>query len=386
MVTTTSPRWRQRWRAPLLQQRRDDGGRIADLRVVAEAGARARGDLAPCLASLDGTVRDLRRFRLYLDLHVLDHHDGRLLLKPRLYNMLYVYHMTVRQRLAFVEVRWPDGEVFKDHMVGFLLDGGDVVFVRKPTRDLLPVDLDHCRYYSAATKEWRVVKPRCRDADAARYRQCRYNIVCTERAGDVVYTLCSHCPAERCRSLVALDTRTMERSVVELPRYLRPPEVFDKNRSFTIMEMARDAGGIGLVAVHDRSLILRVWLWHGGSGDGEDDWTLHRKVMLRELARQITGQHQVYLVGTKVVAARRGVLHLRMETVSPPAVAVEQQTVTFFASLELESMSFSNVQEEEGVEEEGVVKPDKLFLYTVPWRWRPPFLPPDHEEHNNNAA
>uniref|UniRef100_A0A0D3H4Q8 MBD domain-containing protein n=1 Tax=Oryza barthii TaxID=65489 RepID=A0A0D3H4Q8_9ORYZ len=90
--------------------------------------------------------------------------------------------------------------------------------------DVRKAKLDQRPY--ATTKEWQVVQP----------RHQRHQV----HAGDVVYTLSSHYPQPG-------GARHEDDGTI--------PQVYNKERSFKAMEMA---GVIGLFAIDDRRLILRV--------------------------------------------------------------------------------------------------------------------------------
>lgn len=262
-------------------------------------------------------------------------------------------------------------------MTGFLLDSGSIVFVGKnaPPRDHRPPRCasDHSCLYSAANGAWQVLLPPCRDADAARYAACRHDVAWSQCAGEMVYSQCSGGQVGRC--LVALDTRTMSRSIVTLPRYLQRIPLGKPVRNFTIMDLG-DRGNIGLVAADEAKFVLRVWLRREEADDtaanGEaTEWTMYRKVVLQGLAHRVAHRYAVHMNALQVVAAYSGTVHLRF------VAAAEEQgegTFCFFASLNLSSMDFSNVQSETVHEE------DRFYLFTLPWR--PPFIPPPGDEEN----
>ncbi|CAN6223979.1 unnamed protein product [Urochloa humidicola] len=345
------------------------GGGVWDLRVLRDAGAGSRPDLAPALRAADGAVLGLSRLRRYQDLQILDYRDGRLILKPRKYNHLFLHDLLTGRD---VELRWPPRNVFSN-MSGFLLDGGNIVFVckNKPSdnrQDPPRCERDYSCFYSASTGEWQVVQPPCRAADAARYAACRHDVAWSQCAGEVIYSRCSGINVGRC--LVALDTRTMSRSVVTLPRYLQriPLPSGKPARDFTLMEMD-SRGNIGLVATNEPMFVLRVWLRRE---EGEE-WMLYRKVVLLGLAHRVAERYAVHMNALQVVAAYSGTVHLRLV-----ATAGEQRggNLCFFASLNLASMEFSNVQSEM------VCEDDKFYPFTLPWR--PPFLPPPGDEEADN--
>lgn len=193
----TSPAFLRRFRfrrrhlgSPFLGLLHSAGG-IWDLR---DAGARSRPDIAAPLRAVDGAVHGLTRFRRYQDLQILDYRDGRFLLKPRKYNHLFLYNLLTG---GHAELKWPLPHVFSD-MTGFLLDGGNVVFVCKNEPSDNPnipprCERDHSCLYSAGTGEWQLLQPSCRDADAARYTVvCRHDVAWSQCAGEVIYSWCSH--------------------------------------------------------------------------------------------------------------------------------------------------------------------------------------------------
>ncbi|XP_072148278.1 uncharacterized protein [Setaria viridis] len=392
----TSPAFLRRFRfrrrhlgSPFLGLLHSAGG-IWDLRVLRDAGARSRPDIAAPLRAVDGAVHGLTRFRRYQDLQILDYRDGRFLLKPRKYNHLFLYDLLTG---GHAELKWPLPHVFSD-MTGFLLDGGNVVFVCKNEPSDNPnipprCERDHSCLYSAGTGEWQLLQPPCRDADAARYAVCRHDVAWSQCAGEVIYSRCSHHDVGRC--LVALDTRTMSRSIVTLPRYLQripcPWMKTKSQRDFTLMEMD-DRGNIGLVAADERKFVLRVWLRREEGGNTSatcqgEEWTLYRKVMLQGLAHQVAERYAVHLNALQVVAAYSGTVHLRMVVEDEeqaegsfcffPAKEQVKDRLCFFASLNLACMEFSNVQSET------VCEQDRFYPLTLPWR--APFLPPPEFWH-----
>ncbi|RLN34217.1 uncharacterized protein C2845_PM03G29390 [Panicum miliaceum] len=389
----TSPAFLRRFHrrhhdAPFLGLLHSTGG-VWDLRVLRDAGTRSRPDLAAPLRALDGAVHVLRRFRRYQDLQILDHRGGQLLLKPRKYNHLFLYDLLTGRH---AELKWPPSEVFSN-MTGFLLDGGNIVFVcknePKANAHVRPrCASDHSFFYSACTGEWQLVQPPCRDANAARYAACRHRPhdgAWSQCIGEVVYSWCSSHVAGPC--LVALDTRTMSRSIVTLPRYLQRIPWKKPPRNFTLMEMD-DRGNIGLVAADESKFILRVWLRHeegddtAATGEGKE-WMLFRKVVLQGLANRVAEHYDVHLNALQVVTAYSGTVHLRLVSVPEKQgkhsyffAAKEQEqgdgSFCFFASLNLASMEFSNEQSET------VRKEDRFYPFTL---CRPPFLlPPGDDE------
>ncbi|CAL5080670.1 unnamed protein product [Urochloa decumbens] len=369
----TSPAFLRRFHrrhpgAPFLGLIHSAGG-VWDLRLLRDAGTRSRPDLGASLRAVDAAVLALSRLRRYQDLQILDYRGGLLVLKPRKYNHLFLHDLLTGRH---VELRWPLPHVFSN-MSGFLLDGGNIVFVceNEPgnNRQVPPrCESDYSCVYSASTGEWQLVQPSCRAADTARYAACRHDVAWSQRAGEVVYSRCSGRDVGRC--LVALDTRTMSRSIVTLPSYLQrvhfpwgKPE-----RDFTLMEMD-DRGNIGLVAADEANFVLRVWLRR----EEGDEWTLYRKVVLLGLAHRVAERYDVHMNSLQVVAAYSGTVHLRL------VAAAEEQckgSLCFFASLNLASMEFSNVQSETVCEE------DRFYPFTLPWR--PPFLPPPGDEEADN--
>ncbi|CAN6204073.1 unnamed protein product [Urochloa humidicola] len=365
----TSPAFLRRFRrrypdAPFLGLLHSAGG-VWDLRLLRDAGARSRPDLAASLRAVDAAVLGLSRLRRYQDLQILDYRGGQLLLKPRKYNHLFLHDLLTGRH---VELRWPLPHVFSN-MSGFLLDGDNIVFVcenEPASNSHVPprCQSDYSCFYSAGTGEWQVVRPPCRAADAARYAACRHDVAWSQRAGEVVYSRCSGRDVGRC--LVALDTRTMSRSIMTLPRYLQRVPWTKPARDFTLMEMD-GRGSIGLVAADEPMFVLRVWLRHE---EGEE-WRLYRKVVLLGLAHRVAERYAVHMKALQVVAAYSGTVHLRLV-----AAAEVQGSLCFFASLNLASMEFSNVQSETVREE------DRFYPFTLPWR--PPFLPPPGDEEAEN--
>ncbi|RLN22915.1 uncharacterized protein C2845_PM07G12560 [Panicum miliaceum] len=336
-----------------------------------------------CLAVASAVCKRLRRFRHYQDLQILDHRGGQLLLKPRKYNHLFLYNLLTGQH---AKLKWPPGEVFSN-MTGFLLDGGNIVFVcknePKANAHVRPRRAsDHSVLYSACTGEWQPVQPSCRDTDAARYATCRHmlhDVTWSQCVGEVVYSRYSSHVVGPC--LVALDTRTMSRSIVTLPRYLQRIPWKKPPRNFTLME-TDDRGNIGLVAANEFMFILRVWLRHeegddtAATGEGKE-WMLFRKVVLLGLANRVAEHYDVHLNALQVVTAYSGTVHLRLVVVPEKQgkhcfffAAKEQEqgegSFYFFASLNLASMEFSNEQSET------VCKEDRFYPFTL---CCPPFLP-----------
>lgn len=332
-------------------------GHSCELRMIRQDGANSRPDLAVTLRNMDKAVLKLTRYRLDLNLWILDFHGGLILLKSLNSDRLFLYNLLTGQHF---ELLWPPQGIFASSMIGFVMDCGNLVFLSKPKMGRTPRD-DCCVYY-ANVRQWKWVELSCQEADAARYAICKHDIVWKQRAGDVVYSLCGNFIVGYC--LAALDMRSMSYSIIDLPNCLWHSDMTSRTR---VMEMDNDPKSIGLVTASDApNFTVRAWLWRRGQENAGQDqgWAFYNPV---ELLGGLASKLAVELLMVEVVAAYAGVVYLR---VMAPAKEHNPSSShsSYLVSLDLSSGDFTSVHP---------VKSgwnDKMYPFSLPWR--PPFLPP----------